>query len=81
MINVPNVKPDLLKRERIAVSTENDLVVLQIGNAVMKMPYETAFTLSQWMRVRAKEAKRFAGDNSRHWSVVGVLTDAEQTRG
>ena len=70
---------ELLRRERIAVAAEGDLVVLNLGNVEIKMPYETAFQLSQWLRVRAKEAKRTAGDLSRHWSAVGVLTDA--TRG
>ena len=41
----------------------------------LTMPYETALQLSQWMRVRAKECKRIAGDMSRHWSAVGVLED------
>lgn len=72
---------DLLKREHIAVSSEGELVVLQIGNAQLKMPYETAFQVSTWLRVRAKEAKKTAGDNSRHWSVIGSLTDADVTRG
>jgi hypothetical protein len=42
------------------------------------MPYETALQLSQWLRVRAKEAKRLNGDMSRHWSVVAVLEGLEQ---
>lgn len=63
----------LLSRQRIAVEVEGDLVVLNIGNATIKMPYETALQLSQWMRVRAKQAKRAAGDTSRHWSAVGIL--------
>ena len=71
--------PGLLRRERIAVAAEGDLVVLNLGNVEIKMPYETALQLSQWLRVRAKQAKRTAGDTSRHWSAVGVLTDA--TRG
>ena len=71
--------PGLLRRERIAVAAEGDLVVLSLGNVELKLPYETALLLSQWLRVRAKEAKRTAGDTSRHWSAVGVLTDA--TRG
>lgn len=63
----------LLSRQRIAVAAEGDLVVLTVGNADLKMPYETALQLSQWLRVRAKEAKRLAGDMSRHWSAVAVL--------
>ncbi len=72
---------DLLKRERIAVSSEGELVVIQLGNVTVKMPYENAFELSQWIRFRAKEAKRRAGDTSRHWSVIGNLHDASATRG
>lgn len=69
-------KMDLLKKELIAVSSENDLVVINLGNVTVKLPYETALLLSQWIRVRAKEAKRFVGDTSRHWSLVGTLHDA-----
>jgi len=72
---------DVLKRERIAVESEGDLVVIQFGNVTVKVPYETGLLLSQWIRLRAKEAKRAAGDRSRHWSVVGVMHDANVTRG
>lgn len=65
---------DLLKPQKIEVSTEGELVVLKIGNATMKMDYETALQLSTWMRVRGKEAKRVAGDDRRHWSVIGKLS-------
>lgn len=63
----------LLSRQRIAVSVEGDLVKLSIGNYDLRMPYETAIQLSQWLRVRGKEAKRRAGDMSRHWSAIAVL--------
>lgn len=63
----------LLSRQRIAVAVEGDLVRLSIGNADIRMPYETALQLSQWLRVRGKEAKRCAGDMSRHWSAIAVL--------
>lgn len=65
--------PSLLQKQRIEVISEGPLVVLRIGNAEMKMEHETAIQLSTWLRVRGKEAKRMAGDNSRHWSVVGNL--------
>ena len=67
----------MLKRERITVAIEGDLVVVELGNVEVKLPYETALLLSQWIRVRAKEAKKLAGDMSRHWSVVGTLHDAQ----
>lgn len=68
MINSP-----LLSRQRIAVEARGDMVRLSIGNADIDMPYEAAIQLSQWLRVRGKEAKRAAGDMSRHWSVVAVI--------
>jgi hypothetical protein len=68
---------DLLKPQRISVSCEGELVVFQVGNSVMKMDYETAIQLSTWLRVRGKEAKRFAGDERRHWSLIGNLTAVE----
>lgn len=66
---------DLLKPQRISVSTDGELVVLTIGNAELKMPYEVAIQLSTWLRVHGKVAKSKAGDGSRHWSVIGHLTD------
>ena len=68
---------DLLQKQRIEVRAEGELVVLQIGNATMKMDYETAIQLSTWMRVKGKEAKRIAGDSSRRWYVVGNLAAVE----
>jgi hypothetical protein len=68
----PSISP-LLSRQRISVGIEGELVCLTVGNATIKMPYETAIQLSQWLRVRGKEAKRKAGDMSRHWSAIGIL--------
>lgn len=70
---------ELLRKQRVEVVSEGDLVVLRVGNAELRMPYETALQLSAWMRFRAKEAKRRAGDVSRHWSVLAQLEriDAE----
>ena len=67
---------DLLKKERIAVESEGDLVHIHLGNVQVSLQYEAALLLSQWIRVRAKEAKRRAGDKSRHWSAIGTLHDA-----
>lgn len=67
----------ILRKQRIEVACEGQLVVLRIGNAEMKMEHETAIQLSTWLRVRGKEAKRIAGDASRHWTVIGNLTAVE----
>jgi hypothetical protein len=67
-----------LQNVSMSVGTEYDMVVLKIGNAEMSMPYEQALKLSQWLRVRAKQAKKFAGDTSRHWSVIGTASYYEE---
>lgn len=67
----------LLARQRLAVSAEGPLVTLKAGNVEIKMEYETAIQLSTWLRVRGKEAKRFAGDDSRRWHIIGNLTAVE----
>ena len=73
LINPTQSPAPLLARRRIAVGSEGELVVISIGNSELKMHYEDALQLSQWIRVRAKEAKRRAGDQSRHWSLVATL--------
>jgi len=72
------VNNNLLKQQRLAVESEYDNVVIRLGNIEVKISYETALLLSQWIRIRAKEAKRFAGDTSHHWSLVGTLHDASR---
>jgi hypothetical protein len=67
------VNSPLLSRQHIAVEARGELVRLTVGNSHLDMPYETAIQLSQWLRVRGKEAKRQAGDMSRHWSAIAVL--------
>jgi hypothetical protein len=69
-------RPDLMTRQRIAVRAEGEDVVLAVGNSELRMPYATALQVSQWLRVRAKEAKANAGDTGRHWSAIAVLSDA-----
>jgi hypothetical protein len=63
----------LLERMNCKVESEGELVAIHFGNTVVRMGYNEALQLSQWMRVRAKQSKRYAGDFSQHLSVVGVL--------
>ena len=74
---IPNVivRPSMLTPQQIAVSSEGEMVAVQIGNSTLRLHYEDALKVSQWIRVRAKDAKRRAGDLSRHWSSIGVLED------
>lgn len=65
----------MLNKQSVSVALDGQLVVLKIGNAEIKMEYETAIQLSTWLRVRGKEAKAIAGDHSRKWHIVGKLSD------
>lgn len=67
------VNSPLLSRQRIGVEARGDMVRLTFGNAHVDLPYETALQLSQWLRVRGKQAKRTAGDMSRHWSAIALI--------
>lgn len=67
--------PDLLTPQRLSVESQGETVIIRVGNSELKMHYEDALKISQWIRSRAKEAKRRAGDMSRHWSAIGILDD------
>lgn len=58
---------------------DGDMVVMRLGNSEIKMSYADALKLSQMLRVAGKQAKINAGDRGRHWSVIGVLDDANAT--
>lgn len=70
------VKPKVLQPSSVEVTAVGEQVNLRIGNSSLRMSYEQAITLSQWLRVRGKEAKRFAGDVSRHWHGIAVMNGA-----
>jgi hypothetical protein len=63
----------MLSPQKTEVKCEGQLVVLKIGSSEIRMEYETAIQLSTWLRVKGKEAKRIAGDDSRKWTIIGKL--------
>lgn len=67
----------LLRATSIEVRQHGELVEIQVGSQVMRMGYEDALKLSQWIRLRAKQAKQFAGDTKRDWSVVAAIDPLE----
>jgi hypothetical protein len=77
---VPRVHtpPPLLTPQHLAVSSEGEIVVIAIGNSDLRLHYVDALKISQWIRLRAKEAKRRCGDVSRHWSTLAVLEDLKK---
>lgn len=67
------VKRPVMNLEHLEIGADGDLVSLTVGNSTMKFHYEDALKISQWLRMRAKQAKRSVGDESRHWSALAVL--------
>lgn len=63
-------KPKTWFREDVAL--EGRLVAIKLGVHILRLHFENALQVSQWLRVRAKEAQRVAGDN-RHWSEVSNM--------
>jgi hypothetical protein len=70
------VRKDVYTPERLEVVSEGDVVRVSIGNTDMRFHYVDAFTIVNMMRAAAKAAKSFAGDTSRHWSVIGTMHNA-----
>ena len=81
--SAPNVivKPPILTRQVLEVAAEGELVAITIGNSILRLHYEDALRIAQWIRFRAKEAKRWSGDNSRHWSAIGQISSLEEIEG
>lgn len=63
---------------RWAVVVEGAIVRFNIGNVSIAMEANTALTLGNWLRVRAREAKLWAGDTARVIRMSGILTDAAE---
>jgi hypothetical protein len=72
------IGPTLLESQNMIVFHEMDTVVFEIGHHRCAMDYPTAIKLSALLRTHAKQAKKFAGDHSKHWTSESILTDAEE---
>jgi hypothetical protein len=74
-------RPPLQQMQAVQVFDEGEDVVLRIGDSELRWHYTQALALSQHVRVCAKRAKNRAGDQSRHWSAVADLVDANKPEG
>ena len=72
------IGPSLLEAAKLVVWHEYDCVKLDLGGHTLTLDYPTAIKLSALLRVHSKQARKFAGDASKHWASESVLTDAEQ---
>lgn len=68
----------LLESQNMVIEHEMDTVKLTIGGHTLTMDYPTAIKMSQLLRIHGKQAKKFAGDGSKHWLSESILTDAEE---
>lgn len=61
--------PERLAAKSLRVTQEGVLVALTINRVTAHMPYQAALQLSQWLRVRGKQARNAAGESA-HWSRI-----------
>ena len=80
-LGVRRVARDVIRKEALAVEQERDMVVARFGRSTVTIPYKEAFTIAQWIRLRAKESKRRAGDLARPWGDIVAASDPAVTRG
>lgn len=52
--------------DNVKVGREGTAVLLQIGNSVIRMKWQTALTIGQWLMSRATEAKFLDGESKRY---------------
>lgn len=67
----------LATKTPVMVSDIGAEVELQIGSQSFRMSYENALQLSAWLRLHAKNAKRFAGDTSRRWNAIADISNIQ----
>ena len=76
---IQTIGPSLLEGAGFTVWHEFDCVKVDFGAGhLWTADYPTAIKLSQLLRTHGKQAKKFAGDASKHWASESVLTDKEQ---
>lgn len=69
----------IMSRNKIAVGFDGELVSIKFGSqGGANMHYTTAIKISQMLRRAAMHAKLLAGDNTKTFTVAGLLTDATE---
>lgn len=69
MTNI-HIKEKTFEAEELSVCSEGELVAVTIGHDTFKIHYSNAFTIAQWLRVRAKESQLVAQDTERRWNTL-----------
>ena len=63
----------ILKKERIDVQAELDLVVFVFGDRRLLVPYQTAFEICNGVRMAAKMASRQSGNAADAWRELAAV--------
>lgn len=65
----------LLTKQRIHVASNQDQVMLQVGNLEVVMPYAATFTIAQALRLSAKQAMRYSREPLKNWRDHSALNE------
>lgn len=78
-VGLQTVGASLFQQLKVRVFHELDTVVLDINGTELKMEYPYAIAVAEKIKLHGKQAKKWAGDSSKHWSTAAsLLTDAEE---
>lgn len=67
------VLPERLNAKDVDIRAQGQMVMVRFGHIKAGLPFAAAETISQWIRLRGKEAKRNAGELA-HWSSIARAT-------
>ena len=67
---------EILTKQRIHVYTDQDLVVLNVRDLQIEIPFAEGFKIAQGIRLAAKDAMRYIHEDSTKWAEYAKLTDA-----
>ena len=65
----------VLTKQRIHVTSEQDQVLLMVGNLTVHMPYAVSFKIAQGIRLASKDAMRYAKEDVANWVKYSIDED------
>lgn len=66
---------DLLTKESIHIESDKDMVLLNVGNLTVHIPYLQSFKIAQGIRLASKDAMRYIHEDSTKWSEFAKLNN------
>ncbi len=65
----------LLTKQRIHVDNDKDMVLLNVGNLTVHIPYLESFKIAQGIRLASKDAMRYIHEDSTKWLEFAKLNE------